>query len=255
MWIKRGLRWAIKGDASLVGSALLVGFVSQPHASLLMERATRMATLGPADYTNTLWVSPHQIVLIPPHSEKGMGVDTATRKQRPINTSSKEMGELEAHAPQSTRWQQDLSLAQYLYDPSLKLTLLSPVQRHQVEGMRSHLPKPIALEGFATSPDGKQAAYLLQVFRGKPRNGSQPDLLLPQKTQPENGFALYRSGPNGENMQEVAREPMSEQALQSLAAASRSTNTATWPHALQFTPDGKHVSFLYKRALWKVPLE
>ncbi len=249
--IKRGWRWALGGAAVLVGLAAWQAFRSLHREPYLLERATRVVTLK-QDYANHLWLSSHEVLLIPT-SQNGILVDTSTGRQQPVNTGSEAIGERMGNASQRAIRQQDILLRSYLIARSISFSMLPPEQRLKAQAILSHLPNCF-VDGFATSPDGKREAYLLQVWRSTPVDKLDRFVqrLLPHRgTHSQSVFVLCLSDANGGHMHELAWEPIPA----SLQQPQLKPLLLPWPHSLQFTPDGKHVSFIYKDALWSVPVE
>ncbi len=244
------------GMAGIMGLAALRAFFSPYHEPKLLERATRIATLK-QDYPDSLWLSSHEVLLTSP-SQHDILVDTTTGRQQPVNTNTEAMAQRMGRAPQRDQWLQDMRISSYLAGGPIKLTIFAPKKRRQVQAIQSHLPKPAGLEGFATSPDGKREASLLQVWRMTFRDhlGHFMRRFLPPQGTHQSDFVLCVSDPNGGNMQEIAWEPIPDSLLKPRRTPLilKSGQLVPWPHNLQLTLDGKHVSFLYKDALWTVPV-
>ncbi|HLK57386.1 MAG TPA: hypothetical protein VKU00_12525 [Chthonomonadaceae bacterium] len=97
------------------------------------------------------------------------------------------------------------------------------------------LPTPLAVHGLALSPQGDRMAWLL---------GDMDNRLVAGAI-----VGLWVSDLKGRDMREVDCVPVIEQATEG------ERTHFDLPAELRWLPDGAHLSFLYRNALWVVPIE
>lgn len=122
-----------------------------------------------------------------------------------------------------------------------------PLHRYRVM-----FPMPVEVKDIGMSPDGKHIAWTVCATQQPP---ALLKWLLPHRFEPQTTWAIWVSHMDGSEMREIGDVKTEE----NTSAASTGTSVKAYERdeisGLGWTPDGKHLSFLYANSLWTVPAE
>jgi hypothetical protein len=109
------------------------------------------------------------------------------------------------------------------------------------------MPPDTVIDDFVFSPRGDQIAWKLKLERVPPMARLLHRLYPRYSASPEHAVGLWVSDLDGRNLREIGHLD--------LHPAANSDTAEPEPEDVQWLPDGKRLSFLYKQALWIVPID
>jgi hypothetical protein len=102
-----------------------------------------------------------------------------------------------------------------------------------------------AEQQIAFDPRGHRLAWMLEATRSSPLGRFVRRWIRSVHVTEHHRVELWVSRPDGSRMREVGY----------VALNPEDDAMAEGPHYLQWLPDGEHVSFIYRNALWTVPVD